>query len=174
MFAVVKANQVIKLLNGGEPYIDDNGTQHPANIFTNWSTSELNKIGIYPVEYTYLAIDHKTERDSGNISYIINDTTVSSTRSKVDKDFAEVKTGEISFIKKKQNNLLSSTDWYYIRKMDKETAIPTDVQNYRDAVRTAGDKMVSDVTNAADKTAFQALYPVWDLDGNNTGGTLDV
>ena len=58
--------------------------------------------------------------------------------------------------------------------MDKETAIPTDVQNYRDAVRTAGDKMVSDVTDAADKTAFQALYPVWDLDGNNTGGTLDV
>ena len=34
--------------------------------------------------------------------------------------------------------------------------------------------MITDVTAVTDKAGFQALYPVWDLDNNNTGGTLNV
>ena len=58
--------------------------------------------------------------------------------------------------------------------MDKGTDIPTDVQNYRDAVRTEGDKMIDSVTAVTDKAGFQALYPEWDEDGKNIGGTLHL
>ena len=34
--------------------------------------------------------------------------------------------------------------------------------------------MTSSITNAADKAAFQELYPVWDDDGNLVSGILNV
>ena len=104
----------------------------------------------------------------------IRDRSVSKLKAKSDLDIDAVKTQEISSIKNTQNDTLRSTDWYYIRKMDKGTAIPTDVQNYRDAVRTAGDKMVTDITAVSDKAGFQALYPVWNEDRENTGGILGI
>ena len=85
-----------------------------------------------------------------------------------------IKEAKIKDINNSQNNILSNTDWYYIRKTDKGTAIPTDIQNYRDAVRTAGDGMITDITSVTDKAGFKSLYPVWDGDGNNTGGTVDI
>ena len=174
MFALVKAGQVIKELNGGSPYTDEAGTQYPANIFSVWSTEELISINIYPLSYESNSLDSKVEYETGKYTYTINDKHVSKLKAKNDRDIDKVKTSELELIKNTQNGILSNTDWYYIRKTDKGTAIPTDVQNYRDAVRTAGDKMVTDITAVTDKAGFQALYPVWNEDGDNTGGTLNV
>ena len=44
MFALVKAGQVIKELNGGSPYTDEAGTQYPANIFSVWSTEDVRVV----------------------------------------------------------------------------------------------------------------------------------
>ena len=174
MFALVKAGQVIKELNGGSPYIDEDGTQYPANIFSVWSVDELVAINIYPLNYTDNNLDARTEKETGSYEYTINDKSVSKLKTKSDLDIDKVKAREISLVKNTQNSILSSTDWYYIRKTDKGTAIPTDVQNYRDAVRTAGDKMVTDITAVSDKAGFQALYPVWNENKENTGGTLGI
>ena len=173
MFALVKADQVIKEIRGG-PYTDEAGTQYPANIFSVWSAEELKAIGIYHVIEDHDSIDHKTESQSGKYTYTINENNVTKTFSKKDKDIDAIKEAKIKSINTTQNSILSNTDWYYIRKADKGTAIPTDIQNYRDAVRVAGDKMITDVTAVTDKAGFQALYPVWDEDNNNTGGTLNV
>tara|TARA_R100001224_G_scaffold62501_1_gene37365 strand:+ start:6007 stop:6558 length:552 start_codon:yes stop_codon:yes gene_type:complete len=174
MFALVKAGQVIKELRGGAPYTDEAGTQYPASIFSVWSTDELIAINIYPIINTSSNLDSKTERETGTYEYTINEKSVSKLQAKKDIPIDDVKTLEISIVKNSQNGSLSSTDWYYIRKTDKGTAIPTDVQNYRDAIRVAGDKMISDITAVSDKAGFQALYPVWDGDGKNTGGSLGV
>ena len=174
MFALVKADQVIKEFKGGTPYVDEVGTQYPANIFSLWSVDELKAIGIYHVIEDHDNIDHKTESQSGKYTYIINENNVTKTFSKRDKDIDAIKEAKIKSINTTQNNILSPTDWYYIRKTDKGTAIPTDIQNYRDAVRVAGDKMITDVTAVTDKAGFQAMYPIWDKDGNNTGGTVDI
>ena len=37
-------------------------------------------------------------------------------------------------------SLLAPTDWYIVRKAEKNIAIPSDITTYRDAVRTACDK----------------------------------
>jgi hypothetical protein len=34
--------------------------------------------------------------------------------------------------------------------------------------------MITEITAVSDKAGFQALYPVWDKDGKNTGGTLGI
>jgi|TARA_R110000751_G_scaffold90737_4_gene178022 hypothetical protein len=178
MYAIVKADQVIKILNGGQAYVTEDGTQHPSNIFKLWETSKLNEIGIYPIEEQNLSLDSKTEIRTNTIEYKINSNTVTSIKSKKDRDFNEVKINELKDINQIQNNLLSPTDWYYIRKIDKSTAIPSDVQKYRDDIRTAGDSMIKAITDASDKEAFQKLYPVWAVtdedDQINTGGILGI
>lgn len=62
---------------------------------------------------------------------------------KVDKVFtktlAEFKTDKIANLKHNLNRKLSETDWYYIRKYDKNTIIPAQVQTDRDALRTSCD-----------------------------------
>ena len=174
MFALVKADQVIKEFRGGTPYVDEAGTQYPANIFSIWSVDELKTLGIYHVVEENVIIDPKVEISITPHTYTINENNVTRSGGKKDKDIDIVKEYELRDIKQTQRSILNGTDWYYIRKEDKGTAIPTDIQNYRDAIRTAGDKMITDVTAVTDKAGFQALYPVWDLDNNNTGGTLNV
>ena len=174
MFALVKADQVIKELRGGAPYTDEAGVQHPANIFSVWSVDELKAIGIYNIIEDHDGIDSKTESHTGKYAYTINENNVTKTYSKKDKDVDKIKEALSKSIKLSQNSILDQTDWYYIRKTDNGTAIPTDIQNYRDAIRIAGDKMITDITAVTDKAGYQALYPVWDEDGNNTGGTVGM
>ena len=64
MFALVKADQVIKEIRGG-PYTDEAGTQYPANIFSVWSVDELKDIGIYSVIEENTNIDEKVESLTG-------------------------------------------------------------------------------------------------------------
>ena len=173
MFAEVKAGQVIKEIKPG-PFNASNGIQYPANIFSLWSVDELINIGIYPIEHTSNGLDHKLEYETGRINYVVKTKSVTKTKIKKDLDIDAVKTREISLIRKTQYGILSSTDWYYIRKIDKETAIPSNVQNYRDAVRDAGDKIISDITATTNKEQFQALYPVWNEEGKNIGGSLNI
>ena len=174
MFALVKAGQVIKELRGGAPYTDEAGTQYPASIFSVWSTDELVAINIYPIIIASNNLDSRTEGETGSYEYTINEKSVSKLKAKRNLSIDNIKTSEIAGVKSTQHNALKATDWYYIRKADKDTAIPTNVQNYRDAIRVAGDKMVSDITAVTDKAGFQALYPVWNGEGENTGGTLGI
>jgi hypothetical protein len=175
MFAVVKADQVIKVLNGAQSYTDtDRGIHHPSSIFRYWSTEELKNIGIYKIVQEDMSLDKKTEHETDGKGYTIGEDVVTMSRSKKDKDIDKVKESEIDSVNGTQHSILSQTDWYYIRKADKDTAIPDDVQNYRDAVRTAGDDMITAITAVSNKADFQALYPEWDEDGNNTGGDLNI
>ena len=179
MFALVKADQVIKEFRGGTPYVDEAGTQYPANIFSVWSVDELKALGIYHVIEENVKIDPKVEISITPHTYTVNENNVTRSGNKKDKDIDIVKEQELKDIKKHQRNILDDTDWYYIRKADKGTAIPTDIQNYRDAVRVAGDKMITDVTAVPDKAEFQAVYPKWVIenegeDPTNKGGTVDI
>ncbi len=172
-WAEVKADQVIRIISSPQPMFID-GTQHPANIFNHWSTDELKAIGIYNVVHESNNLDTKTESETGKVTYTIHSDHVSKLYSKRDKEIDSVKENEINAINHYQNTILKQTDWYYIRKMDKDTDVPAHIQNFRDAVRVSGDKMISDVTAVTDKAGFQALYPVFDKDGKNIGGTLHV
>tara|TARA_Y100001937_G_C7019520_1_gene284741 strand:- start:17 stop:589 length:573 start_codon:yes stop_codon:yes gene_type:complete len=82
-----------------------------------------------------------------------------------------LKTIYIEQSKQTANHKLSATDWYVTRKAeDSTTTIPSDVTTYRAAVRTKSGTIEKAITDAADHTAFMALFdaPV-DSDGNVTG-----
>jgi transcription initiation factor IIF auxiliary subunit len=52
------------------------------------------------------------------------------------ESLADLKTAKIKEAKQLANDKLSDTDWYVTRKSEKGTAIPSDIQTERDAIRT--------------------------------------
>ena len=55
----------------------------------------------------------------------------------ISETVAQLKTKRIKELKKLAYNKLQSTDWYAIRKAEKGTDIPSDVQTERDGIRTS-------------------------------------
>tara|TARA_R100001594_G_scaffold143177_1_gene190836 strand:+ start:118 stop:783 length:666 start_codon:yes stop_codon:yes gene_type:complete len=81
-----------------------------------------------------------------------------------------LKYNAIQKVKTQQAGFLSQTDWYIIRKADVGTAIPSNIQTWRNAIRADATEIETAITNAADMDAFIALH-------NNTykeDGTVDV
>ena len=69
-----------------------------------------------------------------------------------------LKTTWVAQTKRTANDKLAVHDWYVTRKAEKSTAIPSSVTTYRDAVRTKCAEIETALNNAADLTAFMALF----------------
>ena len=82
-----------------------------------------------------------------------------------------LKSNAIALAKTQAAGLLATHDWQVIKATEVESySVPSTVTTYRAAVRTASNSIETAITNAADLSAFMALYdtPV-DSDGNQTG-----
>ncbi len=90
---------------------------------------------------------------------------------KLDKDGNQIITRGLKYqaiqkVKAQQAGYLAETDWYIIRKADVGTAIPSNIQTWRNAIRTDATEIETAITNAADMNAFIALH-------TNTYKTVD-
>ncbi len=184
MFAIVESGSITSMPNGNKGItIGDN--QYPASIFTLWSESERNAIGVYTVE-----IDNTNKKDgewyiNTAITYAFSGGKVTGsygtatakahadtkwTQSEIDAGKAPagadtntvkdegLKTVLIRQIKADVKSELDKTDWYVTRKSEKSTAIPSSVSTHRDAVRTKQAEMETAITNASDTAALETLY----------------
>ena len=82
---------------------------------------------------------------------------------KLDRDGNQVVTRGLKYnaiqkVKEQQAGYLSQTDWYIIRKADAGTAIPSNIQTWRNAIRADATRIETAITNAADMNAFIALH----------------
>ena len=90
---------------------------------------------------------------------------------KLDRDGNQVVTRGLKYnaiqkVKPQQAGYLAETDWYIIRKADAGTAIPSNIQTWRNAIRADATEIETAITNAADMNAFIALH-------TNTYKTVD-
>ena len=63
----------------------------------------------------------------------------------------------IQEVKDIQGSKLQAYDWYYTRKADAGTAVPSAIQTYRDSVRSNATAIETSITAAADMAALQAI-----------------
>ena len=62
-------------------------------------------------------------------------------------------------------------DWYIVRKTEKDTAIPSAITTYRDAVRTTCATRETEINNCSDVAALKTLIDgTYDSDGKRTAG----
>ena len=181
MFAVVESGSITSMPNGNKGImIGDN--QYPASIFTLWSESERNAIGVYTVE-----IDETNKKDSEyyintNITYAFSGGKVKGTygtaaaRSLVDTDATDgegnkLKDGDgnqiinegLKTIKKRLldnqcKNLLEPSDWMVVRATETETTMDSGWKTWRASVRTKCNSMQTQIDNASDVDALAALF----------------
>ena len=175
MWARVKASQVVEIINGAKAMTID-GTQYPASIFRIWSAADLKAKGLY--SYSETGQKDTMYYNMGAISYTVDDDagTVVGAYASTAKGMDDVKwtSKEISDgdaptgattdtvkneglktmwtkrIKETTNNLITPYDWYSLRKAQAGTAIPTDINTYMNAVRTASGVNEANVASTSD------------------------
>ena len=180
MFALVQDGSIVKMLNGNRG-ITINGNQYPRAIYTLWSKSEREAIGIYEVVWDNTNKEDAEWYTNTNVSYAFgNGKVTASYGSPTAKPHADtlytaddednglgtegevktegLKTVKIREVKKQAAGELQKTDWYIVRKADANTAIPSAITNHRAAVRTKCAQMETAITNASNTAAIETLY----------------
>jgi hypothetical protein len=184
MYAIVTDNEITKFINHPKSLVIGD-VRYPAKIFSVWSKSELNAIGIYEVVF-----DNSNKKDekwyiNTNQSFDFNGNEVTASYGTAtpkahadslwtqadsddgdlpsDKEVGDVKTRGLKYnliqtLKQQVAGELSKTDWYITRNTEKETAIPSAISTHRDAVRTKQAEMETAITNASDTPELETLY----------------
>ena len=186
MFAVVESGSITSMPKGNRGItIGDN--QYPSTIFTLWTESERNAIGVYTIEIDKTNFKDTEFYDNTDITYAYDSSAkkvkgtygtatdkpmndVKWTQKEIDDGDAPdgattdtIKTSGlkpilISRVKESAENILNETDWYVTRKSEKSTAIPSNISTHRDAVRAKQAEMETAITNAANTAALETLY----------------
>mgnify|MGYP003679607082 FL=1 len=152
------------------------GINHPKALFTLWTDAERLAIGIVPVTTSGLHLDttYYIEKDptytiAGDKASVIRTIGVKD----IDKALEDVnevdengiqsikrglKYNAIQNIKVQQSEYLTKTDWYIIRKADNGTAIPSNIQTWRDAIRSDATRIENAITAISTMDQFIALH----------------
>ena len=184
MYAIVENNEITKFINHPKSLVIGD-VRYPAKIFSVWSASELNAIGIYEVvfdnsnkkdEKWYINTNQSFNFDGNEVTASYGTATPKAHADSLwtqqdsddgdlpsDKEVGDVKveglkTQLIRTLKQQVSNELARTDWYITRNTEKSTAIPSAISTHRDAVRTKQAEMETAITNASDTPALETLY----------------
>ena len=184
MYALVEDSSITQIITNPKAMIIGD-VRYPAKIFSLWSKSELNAIGIYEVvtdstnfkdekwyintNESFAFADNQVTRSWGTATAKAHADTLWTEEDKTDdkipegKDVGDVavkglKTVLIEQLKSQVANELSKTDWYITRNTEKSTAIPSSISTHRDSVRTKQAEMETAITNASDTPALETLY----------------
>jgi hypothetical protein len=157
-----------RTINIGQRWVDDHGTRHPKN-WMNWTEEE--KVQKEVKEYVC-----DPEPDSRLYVWSM-DTWGKITKTERalddDGDVLGVKSNLKNTVKNQQKSILSQTDSWIIRKADKGTAVPSNIQTWRDAIRAKAKEMEDAIESASDTAGIVALWVVHDEDGNKSGILYD-
>ena len=159
MYALIENNEIketfsnIRALRIGD-------VQYPKNIFTVWSESELNNVGLYTVVF-----DDSNRKDDScytntDFSYAFADEKVTASYgAATPKELDDVKSQKKEPIEERANYLLFLTDWYVIKATEVESySVPEAVTTYRADVRTASNDMESKIDACSTVDELAALY----------------
>ena len=193
MWAYVTGNTIQEIIRFPKSMVI-NDVRHPRTIFTAWSWTELNNIGIYTVEPGTKGDDRFEYTSQPTYAFDSANKKVTTTYTKTDKALADsnavdedgnnlldedgnqiINYGLKHYAKEKAkqqaHGFIKRFGWLVQRvTMDSSKTIPSAVTTYCAAIRTDCADICTAIDNAADMTAFKALYQ----DTYNSDGTVDV
>jgi len=171
MWALVKANQVIKIFNGAQAF-EHNDIKHPANIFSSWSAEEKAAIGLYPVQ-----TDNSNYKDpsfyknrSESFQFDATNKVVKKVwktaedlemeDKTVDGETVEgLKTKKVNEVNNQAYTILKDTDWMVIKASEvSDYSLPDNVSKFRTAVRAKSNDMVTRIKATKDVRVLETLY----------------
>ena len=134
-----------KTLQQGVAFTDKDGNQYPANWLQLASLEEKEAIGITEIADPVLADDRFYWNGDINNPKALDDK---------DEENGSVtkglKSNFIAQIKDTTNKLLAQSDWYVIRKLERNIDIPTDIADKRSAIITESNRLETAINAVAD------------------------
>ena len=171
MWALVKANQVIKIFNGAQAF-EHNDIKHPANIFSNWSDTEKAVIGLYPVQEDRSNVKDETfykNREGGYTFDATNKVVKKVWKTSEDLEMEDkttdgvtvegLKSKKVNEVNQQAYDILKNTDWMVIKASEvSDYSLPDNVAKFRTAVRTKSNDMVTRIKATKDVRVLEILY----------------
>ena len=192
MWAYVTGNTIQEIIIFPKSMVINN-VRHPRAIFTAWTWTELNNIGIYTVESGAEGDDRFENTSQPTYAFDSSNKKVTTTYTKTDKALADsnavdddgnavldrkgnqiVNLGLKSVAKNKcktqANGLIRRFNWLVERyTYDNSKTIPSAVSTYVTNVRNNCTTICNAIDNSANMAAFKALhYDTYDGSGNLT------
>ena len=194
MWARIEDNKIVEYYDRKQSIVLNN-VRYSSQIFTIWTDAQRKDLGIVPIVISGTHLDTKfyIEKDhsdaiAGDGNSVIRTIGVKAADRKLENEDAKDEDGNQLFnddgsktinyglkhnaiqkVKAQQAGYLAETDWYIIRKADAGTAIPSNIQTWRNAIRADATRIETAITNAADMNAFIALH----TDTYKEDGTVD-
>ena len=178
MWALVENDSVSKVYQNPKA-ITIGDVNYPSNIFSLWSSEDLEAIGIYDVEVDNSNWKDPSYYNNTQQSFVYSNGVVTASygtaTAKHLDDWTEtddegvvhnhqgLKSTHKFSIDSQAYDLLQPNDWYVVRNADDGTAIPAEWSTYRADVRTTAADMKSKIDAVTTVDALAALY-VYDPD----------
>ena len=183
MWARIESNKIVEYYDRKQSIVLNN-VRYSSQIFTIWTDAQRKDLGIVPIVISGSHLDTRfyIEQDysdaiAGDGNSVIRTIGVKAADHKLENEDAVDEDGNklkdkngnqvinyglkhyaLQNVKKQQEGFLLQTDWYIIRKADVGTAIPSNIQTWRNAIRSDATEIETAITNAADMNAFIALH----------------
>jgi hypothetical protein len=178
MYAIVKDNNITQLITNPKSVVIGD-VRYPAKIFSLWSQSELNAIGIYEVitdstnkkdeayyintneEYTYA--DGQVTRSWGTATPKKLENENATDENGVELNPVVVieglKTQKKKIVKAQASGLLAPTDWYVVKATEiAEYSVPENITTFRANVRSKSNEMETQIDACTNVEQLEALY----------------
>ena len=174
MYAIVKDNNITQIIiNPKSIVIGD--VRYPAKIFSLWSQSELNNIGIYEVvtdstnkkdEAYYINTNEEYTYADGQVTRSWGTATPKrlEDESGVDDEGNEftnygLKTEKKRIVKSQASGLLTPTDWHIVKATEvAEYSVPENITTFRADVRSKSNEMETQIDACNNVDELETLY----------------
>jgi hypothetical protein len=181
MWALIKDNKIEEIIRFPKTMVIEDVT-HSRRIFTSWSWTELNNIGIYTVEDGTKGNDNFEYTSQPTYTYSASGKKVTTAYTTTDKALDDVeakdesgnnildekgnktynyglKTQAKEKAKQQANSLINRFNWLVERSIyDSSKSIPDAVKTYVASIRTDCGEIETAIDGASDMAAFKLLY----------------
>ena len=176
MWALVESNNVTQVYTRPKQ-LTLGDVNYPSNIFTMWTNSELEAIGVYVVvedntNYKDPAYYNNTDQSftfaSNKVTATYGTATAKALNDSTDSETGIVARGLKYTHSQKIDNeaysLLQPNDWMVVKATETSGTVASDWTTYRAGVRTAANDMKTKINAVSDVDALAALYVYNDAD----------
>ena len=174
MYAIVKDNNITQLITNPKSVVIGD-VRYPAKIFSLWSQSELNAIGIYEVitdstnkkdEAYYINTNEEYTYADGQVtrSWGVATPRRLEDENGVDSEGNEftnygLKTQKKKIVKAQASGLLAPTDWYVVKATEiAEYSVPENITTFRADVRSKSNEMETQIDACNSVDELETLY----------------
>ena len=156
MWARIMGSELVEIINRPKS-MTINDVQYPKSIFSSaWSNEQRKAIGIVPYVYTGSYVNsmfYKTSEASPTVE--ADRVVVSRTQTAISID--NIKATMKDNINSVLSSTLAQTDWYHIRKIETDEAIPADISKWRSDLRAKAVALETTIDAKTDVAGLEAM-----------------